>query len=468
MFERLKKAYSENRIWSKIVREEKMPKGPKSDKFREKLLEELLDEKNKEYRNSIDSIVENLSNDEIKLRFIDKINSYNIEKVFKSIKTEESRKKAFEKLTLESKVKICKATYIPEMNSEMDEYRDKTLEELKESPYSIFYSSDIVEKLSSDDLKVKYFELLDNSYVANKVLKSISRDESKIKLFEKILYNENISPDVPLNVIFSSMENKQYKDNLMNKMFREEDSDFLRYFISSLPKGEETDNYIFNFFAKYNNDNIDPFSNLSTDEVKLQNIPEKIPGIEHASFFKYISSDEARKKYIDILYDKIESYEMTDFISYIYIPSDTEYDESFVKIIDKEIAKKDEANVLLVSAAIARLSSNELKLEKIIKFPSESFRLQCSLLQNIPSDMLINKFKTVENTKLQSAMILAMIEMNELPENIAETWKMFDNNNDKEIAKIKRNEVLKSLKKTQSESTVQCQIVLVEPKTNDK
>ena len=453
MFERLKKAYSENRIWSKIVQEEKMPKGPKSDKFREKLLEELLDEKNKEYRNSIDSIVENLSNDEIKLRFIDKVNSYNIEKVFKSIKTEESRKKAFEKLTLESKVKICKATYIPEMNSEMDEYRDKTLEELKESPYSIFYSSDIVEKLSSDDLKVKYFELLDNSYVANKVLKSISRDESKIKLFEKILYNENISPDVPLNVIFSSMENKQYKDNLMNKMFREEDSDFLRYFISSLPKGEETDNYIFNFFAKYNNDNIDPFSNLSTDEVKLQNIPEKIPGWEYATFFEAISSDEARQKYIDIVYDKIESYEMADFIRAIYIPLDAEYDESFVKIIDKEIAKKDEVNVLLVSAAIAKLSSNDLKLEKIIKFPSESFGLQCSLLQNIPSDMLINKFETVENTKLQSAMILAMIEMNELPENIAETWKMFDNNNDKEIAKIKRNEVLKSLKKTQSEST---------------
>ncbi len=138
MLERLKKEYLENRIFSKLIREEKMPKNPKYDKYREKLLEEILNDKNKEYIYKIGPIVEKLSTDEIKLRYIDKVSSLDVEKAFKSIKTEDIRKKAFEKLSLDSKVEICQATNIPEMNSEMDEYRDKTLGDLKKVHIQLF------------------------------------------------------------------------------------------------------------------------------------------------------------------------------------------------------------------------------------------------------------------------------------------------------------------------------------------
>ncbi len=237
----------------------------------------------------------------------------------------------------------------------------------------------------------------------------------------------------------------------MDEMFSKEDSTFLRYFIYSLPKSEETDSYILDFFAKYNNDNIVPFSNLSNDELKLQNIPNGLEIFEYETLYESFLSHEAQEKYVDILYERLEGYEMANFISYRPLFSkDDEDDKMYVKIIDKEMAKNDEANPYLVLEVIKRLSSDDLKFENILKLPEKAFGFQCSVLQYLSNETIIRKFETVENPHLQSAMIVNMIESNVLPENIFETWKMFDNDDDKELAKLKRSEILKSLKKTHS------------------
>lgn len=432
-----------------------LPVSPENDEYREKLIEALSKDNSNENLYEATDIIIKLSKDETKVQYIDRVDDAYVNQVFNSLETKESRRKAFDKLSLLAKHTICSSSNKPELNSEMEEYRVELIEEIINKNENSYYILEVIEKLISDDLKIKYIDYLDDSFVGY-ICKSITSEEGKIKLFNKF-YNDNKETIKYLPEIFSNIKNESEKDHIIEKIEAERGNEYLGDFISALLISSENDKYI---LYCLNKDDINPmkiFRKLSTDELKLQklpDLPEDLDEWDYMDIYYSLEKDESRAKFIDILMENKDKSIITSFVQVMHI--DSENDKILIKIIDNELKEIEHSNIYLLYAAINNISLPELKFEQILKIPEqEGLGLQCELFTNIPGELLKNKLETMDSPMIQSAIILALLNNQEtLPENILQIWKLFDNDEDnKDFLISKRGEVLKTLVKTQNITT---------------
>ena len=201
-----------------------------SDELKIKYLDKLTDE------NYIFTVIFSFKSDELKIKYLDKLtNKYHIFNVISSFKSDELKVKYLDKLTDEGYISSFKSDEIFKFkvisSFESDELKVKYLDKLTEENY-IF---NVISSFKSDELKIEYLDKLTDERYKTSVISKFKSDELKLKCFDK-LANDNWKVDV-----LKSIKSDALKINFLDKVSEHDKSLIITTLTSDETKKELLD-----------------------------------------------------------------------------------------------------------------------------------------------------------------------------------------------------------------------------------
>ena len=372
-----------------------LPVSPENDEYREKLIESLSQENSEEFSHEIANTIRNLSRDEAKVQYIDKVDNLYIDQVFNGLKTTGARRAAFDKLSDNAKYIICSDKNAPEISSEMDEYRVELLEKLLEEDENYYYAAQIIRQFSSDDLILRYMDRF-NGYYFEEIFDSLKMQESKKKNFDKLSIDRKVRFVRKLEI---NPENDKYRIDVINSLFNESDEDTAA----------------------------DIIANLSSDSLKLGFIDKFNYAYGFTpvrEIFKSLESSESKI----LVFNKMTMEDRVDIAK----------ENDALKITPEN----DKCRIELINKIYERYLFSEI-FKKDIPI----------IINNISSPTLKSQFGITENVFVQTFMINTLIVRGEeITSDIFNSWKLFENDGE-ELSRIKKNELLQALKNSSNIAT---------------
>lgn len=186
------------------------------DEYRVELLEKLLEEDEDYYYAA--QIVRQFSSDDLILRYIDRFNGYYFEEIFDSLKTQESKKKRFDKLSIDKKAVFVGGL---DINPENDKYRIDVINSLF-NERDEDTAADIIAKLSSDSLKLEFIDKFNYAHgftPVSEIFKSLESSESKILVFNKMTMEDRVDIAKENDALKITPENDKCRIELINKIY---------------------------------------------------------------------------------------------------------------------------------------------------------------------------------------------------------------------------------------------------------
>lgn len=393
-----------------------LPVSPENDEYREKLIESLSQENSEEFSHEITNVIRKLSREEAKVQYIDKVEDLYIDQVFNSLETKEARRAAFDKLSDNAKYIICSDKNNPGISSEMDEYRVELVEKLLEENENSFYAVEVIKQFSSDDLILRYIDRFDGLFF-EEIFDRLKTQESKKKNFDKLSIDGKLRFVGELAV---DSENDKYRIDAMNLLLNEKKSFPAEDIIAKL----SSDSLKVEFIDKFNSANMKLsmgkiIDNLESSESKTlvfskMSMPDKVFTVESNGLKITPENDKYRIKIINEIYE--------NYLDYIIFGD-------------------------YLTGIITKISSPASRLEEVLRLPLEKYNAHAfDLLEGLSTSFIKSQMSLCENVVYQSRIIDILTDNGEeITSDILDSWKLFEND-DKELSRMKKNELLQALK----------------------